>query len=107
MVGESCYDSHLVSEERKDLTIPDIMRMEWQANQFASCLLLPHKNFLKAFEAEAKRRGIINRGFGSLFVDGQKCNVTSMILITSHLMKKFMVSKTVVIIRMKQLGIMQ
>ncbi|MDO7084888.1 ImmA/IrrE family metallo-endopeptidase [Pseudocolwellia sp. AS88] len=107
MVEESCYDSHLVSEERKDLSIPDIMRMEWQANQFASCLLLPKKTFIKAFEAEAKRRGIINKGFGPLFVDGQKCNVTSMIFITSHLMKKFMVSKTVVIIRMKQLGIMQ
>lgn len=107
MVGESCYDSHLVSEERNDLTIPDIMRMEWQANQFASCLLLPHKAFMKAFEVEAKRRGVINKGFGALFVDGQKCNLTSMILITSHLMKKFMVSKTVVIIRMKQLGIMQ
>jgi Zn-dependent peptidase ImmA (M78 family) len=107
MVGESCYDSHLVSEERNDLTIPDVMRMEWQANQFASCLLLPKKTFMKAFEAEAKRRGVINRGYGSLFVDGQKCNVASMILITSHLMKKFMVSKTVVIIRMKQLGIMQ
>ena len=107
MVGESCYDSHLVSEERKDLSIPDIMRMEWQANQFASCLLLPRKSFIKAFKEEAKRRGIINRGFGSLFVDDQKCNITTMAFVTSHLMKKFRVSKTVIIIRMKQLGIMQ
>lgn len=106
MVGESCYESHL-SDECEGISLTDIMRMEWQANQFASCLLLPKKAFIKSFLEQAKIRGIANRGFGPLFVDGQSCNIAALNLLTSSLMKIFGVSKTVVIIRLKQLGIMQ
>ncbi|MGS0689866.1 ImmA/IrrE family metallo-endopeptidase [Shewanella sp. 30m-9] len=107
MVGENCLDSHLVSVDRTDIILKDVMRMEWQANQFAACLLLPRRAFIKAFLAETEKRGIVDRGFGLLFVDGQSCNVSAMNSISVSLMKRFNVSKTVVIIRMKQLRILR
>lgn len=103
---ESCYDSHL-NEARDDVSIKDIIRLEWQANQFASCLLLPKKQFITAFARQALARGVSDRGFGPLFVDDQQCNLNTSHLITISLMKSFNVSKTVVIIRLKQLGIMR
>ena len=107
MLGERCLDSHLVSVERTDLQLMDVIRMEWQANQFAACLLLPQKAFLVALLEQIEKRGIVNRGFGLLFVDGQRCNILAMNSIASILMRRFKVSKTVVIIRMKQLGVLQ
>lgn len=106
MINEKCYDSHL-TDDHKDINLKDLMRLEWQANQFASCFLLPKKTFLEAFFEQAKIRGISNRGFGALFVDSQHCNLTTFNLITYSLMKQFNVSKTVVTIRLKQLGIMR
>ncbi|MEP7735996.1 ImmA/IrrE family metallo-endopeptidase [Vibrio parahaemolyticus] len=105
ILRESCYDSHL-DEVRNDVSIRDIMRLEWQANQFASSLLLPKKQFVRAFLEQARTRGIHNRGFGALFVDDQYCNKELLNLVTLSLMKQFNVSKTVIIIRLKQLGIM-
>ncbi|EHH1047122.1 ImmA/IrrE family metallo-endopeptidase [Vibrio parahaemolyticus] len=105
ILRESCYDSHL-DEARNDVSIRDIMRLEWQANQFASSLLLPKKQFVMAFLEQARTRGIHNRGFGALFVDDQFCNKELLNLVTLSLMKQFNVSKTVIIIRLKQLGIM-
>ncbi|WP_163934886.1 ImmA/IrrE family metallo-endopeptidase [Paraferrimonas sp. SM1919] len=107
MLGESCLDTHLVGADRTDIVLKDIMRMEWQANQFAASLLLPKKAFIKAFLVEVEKQGIVDRGFGLLFVDGQSCNQSTMHSISVALMKRFNVSKTVVIIRMKQLGIMR
>lgn len=104
ILRERCYDSHL-EEKRNDVSIKDIMRLEWQANQFASFLLLPKKQFVRAFQEQARIRGISNRGFGALFVDEQSCNKAALNLVTHSLMKQFSVSKTVVIIRLKQLGI--
>ncbi|RFD44901.1 hypothetical protein H330_013425, partial [Vibrio parahaemolyticus 3631] len=106
ILRESCYDSHL-DEARNDVSIRDVMRLEWQANQFASSLLLPKKQFVMAFLEQARTRGIHNRGFGALFVDDQCCNKELLNLVTLSLMKQFNVSKTVIIIRLKQLGIMR
>ncbi|GAA0556120.1 ImmA/IrrE family metallo-endopeptidase [Rheinheimera aquimaris] len=103
---ERCYNSHL-SESRDDISIKDIMRLEWQANQFASCVLLPKKAFVNAFIEQANVRGIKNRGFGALYVDEQRCNISALNLVTASLMKQFNVSKTVIVIRLKQLGIIR
>lgn len=103
---ERCYDSHL-GEIREDVSMKDVMRLEWQANQFASSLLLPKKQFVRAFLEQARVRGIYDRGFGSLFVDEQQCNKASLNLVTHSLMRQFNVSKAVVIIRLKQLGIVR
>lgn len=49
MAGEYCEAKDFEFENPPDLGVKDIMRMEWQANHFASCLLLPKKPFLADF----------------------------------------------------------
>lgn len=51
--------------------------MEIQANYLASCLLMPRERFRKAFYEQLQIRGVQNKGFGPLFVDTQKCNLSS------------------------------
>jgi len=41
MSGEQCHESAVDLDNPFEVGIKDIMRMEWQANQFASSLLLP------------------------------------------------------------------
>lgn len=49
MQEEYCTESDLEIEDQRDFGINDINGMEWQANYFASCLLLPKKTFVLDF----------------------------------------------------------
>ncbi|NOQ13381.1 MAG: ImmA/IrrE family metallo-endopeptidase [Methyloprofundus sp.] len=104
MSAEMCVESSLDLEKVNDLGIKDIMRMEWQANQFASYLLLPLCEFTKTFNSIALRNGLSNRGFGVLYLDNQKCNQDAYFNVTSPLMKRYNVSRKVIKIRLKKLG---
>ncbi len=104
MSGEICIESTLDSEKKIDVGIKDIMRMEWQANQFASYLLLPTSNFIQAFKSIAARNGISDRGFGVLYLDDQKCNQDSYYNVTTPLMNIYKVSRRAIKIRLKKLG---
>jgi Zn-dependent peptidase ImmA (M78 family) len=104
MSGESCLDSSLDLENAKDVGIKDVMRMEWQANQFASCLLLPKRQIVKSFTSIASSIGLLDRGFGILFLDDQMCNQEAYYRVSSELMKRYQVSRTAIKIRLKKLG---
>ena len=91
-------------EDPVDVGIRDIVRMEWQANQLASCLLLPKRDFVQSFLSEAAKNGVSNRGFGILYLDNQHCNMSTFFSVTAPLMGKYKVSRTVVKIRLKKLG---
>ncbi|MCW9026338.1 MAG: ImmA/IrrE family metallo-endopeptidase [Thiovulaceae bacterium] len=104
MSGEICMESTLDSEQKIDVGLKDVMRMEWQANQFASHLLLPKDHFINTFKSIAARNGISNRGFGVLYLDSQKCNQDAYYSITSPLMKQYKVSRRAIKIRLKKLG---
>lgn len=104
MTGEKCHESSLDLENPDEVGIRDIKRMEWQANQFASCLLLPKSDFVQTFLSVAARNGLSNRGFGVLYLDSQKCNMDAFYSVTSPLMKRYKVSRSVVKIRLKKLG---
>ena len=41
MVRESCHEKDIEVEYLDSVNLKDVRRMEWQANYFASCLLLP------------------------------------------------------------------
>jgi Zn-dependent peptidase ImmA (M78 family) len=86
--------------------IEDIIKMEWQANQLASFLLLPLENFLQDVFLLIKEYKIINRGFGILYVDNQGCNIKTFIQITSRLMYKYKVSRKVIELLLNKLGIL-
>jgi len=104
MFGEKCHESSLDLENPDEVGIRDVMRMEWQANQFASCLLLPNREFVQTFWSIATKNGLSNRGFGILYLDGQKCNLDAFYSVTSPLMNRYKVSRSVVKIRLKKLG---
>lgn len=104
MSGEKCHESSMDLEDPVDVGIRDIVRMEWQANQLASCLLLPKQDFVQSFLSVGARNGLSDRGFGILYLDNQHCNKSKFFSIAAPLMKKYKVSRTVVKIRLKKLG---
>jgi Zn-dependent peptidase ImmA (M78 family) len=106
MAGEYCEARDFEFENPADLGLKDIMRMEWQANHFASCLLLPKNPFLTDFFSIVEDIKLKNRGFGVIYLDNQKINIANYRRVTSALMKKYKVSRTVVKIRLKKFGLL-
>ena len=104
MVGEKCHESSLDIEKPYEVGMKDVMRMEWQANYFASCLLLPKRQFIQSFWSIAARNGLSNRGFGVLYLDDQKCNQDAYYSVTSPLMMRYKVSRSAIKIRLKKMG---
>jgi len=107
MAGEYCEAQDFDFDEVVDIGIKDIMRMEWQANRFASCLLLPREPFLADFFSIAEDIGLDDRGFGILFLDNQRCNIDSYHRVTNTLKREYGVSRSVVKIRLKKLGLLK
>lgn len=104
MTSEKCHQSSIDLDEPEDIGIRDVMRMEWQANQFASCLLLPKSKVAPDFISLVSGMGIINRGYGVLYVDDQPCNLDAYFKISNVLINKYKVSRSVVKIRLSKLG---
>ena len=88
-------------------TDDNIRRMEWQANHFASCLLLPAVPFLEDFEALAKEYDLRDRGFGLLYLDDQPCNQSVYYGVTDRLVRAYKVSRTVVRVRLENLQLLR
>jgi Zn-dependent peptidase ImmA (M78 family) len=105
MTGEYCEEIDFERSGPIDLGIEDVNRMEWQANYFASSLLLPREHFVHDFFEIVDDLNLVNR-FGPLFVDHQRCNQDNFIIVTNKLMQKYDVSRTVVEIRLKNCGLM-
>jgi Zn-dependent peptidase ImmA (M78 family) len=106
MTGEYVEEVDLDVENPINLGVKDIMRMELQANYFASCLLLPTSQFVAEFFSVAESFGLRDRGFGVLYLDEQPCNLESFYNITYILKTKYQVSREVVKLRLKRLGLL-
>jgi len=104
MTKEQFHEEDFELENIENLNLKDIQRMEWQANYFASCLLLPKTQFLESFAGLVEYFGLSNRGYGLIYLDNQKCNLDTFYQITSPLMKNFQVSRSVVKLRLISLG---
>ncbi len=79
----------------------DIDWMEWQANQYASSLLMPMQIFRTALIIIQEELGLSKRG--TIFIDEQQDNQITFFKILSSLSLKFGVSKTAVQIRLNTL----
>lgn len=87
---------------------PDgIERIEWQANYFASCLLMPEMVFVDQFRHLCRRFDIHDHGFGELFLDEQECNKENYLRVTDRLMNAFGVSRQAARIRLETLGLLR
>lgn len=80
--------------------------MEWQANTFASCLLMPSEDFQIAFGLLLRQLGIRNRGHGPLYLDSQPDNISQFETVCATLSRYFKVSKTAIRLRMRALGLL-
>lgn len=81
-----------------------IAKLEWQANMFASFILLPCIPFVNRVNRYFKDRSITK---GYLFIDYQRCNRADSDYVIGHLSQDFSVSKEVVKIRMQNLGLLE
>ena len=106
MDRENCREEDIAIDHSHVINISDIYRMEWQANYFASCLLLPKKQFEQEFFMQAKIHKLFDRGYGLLYLDDQRCNIDTFYRVTAPLVKKFKVSRTVVKLRLIELGVL-
>jgi Zn-dependent peptidase ImmA (M78 family) len=104
MERETCHEEDIDTEGAGTVNLKDVHRMEWQANYFASCLLLPIEEFEKEFFRQAVTHDLSDRGYGLLYLDDQKCNLDTFYKITASLMKKFQVSRNVIKYRLSKLG---
>jgi Zn-dependent peptidase ImmA (M78 family) len=95
-----CIDNELF------ISVEEIMKIEFQANRFASFLLLPTKSFLKDIHTFLTDYDIKDRGVGLFFVDNQRCNTETYLKITSQLMHRYKVSRQVIELRLKNLKIL-
>jgi Zn-dependent peptidase ImmA (M78 family) len=107
MIGERCLDEDLNIEEPPQIMIKDIMKMEYQANYFASCLLIPKISLSQQFLSIASNLELYDKGYGILYVDNQQCNQDTYYRVTGELMRVYGVSRIAIKIRLKELGFLK
>ncbi len=105
--AESFDTQDLETSEKDDFESDLIRRLEWQANRFASSLLLPHRQFTLSAVMKAEAMGIRDKGFGLIYRDHQPENQRNYMRITSALMDEFAVSRKAVEVRLKELGFLR
>jgi hypothetical protein len=105
--AESFDQQDFETSEKDDVASDMIRRLEWQANRFASSLLLPHRQFARSAVMKAESLCIRDKGFGLIYRDHQLENQRNYITITSALMDEFRVSRKAVEIRLKELGFLR
>jgi Zn-dependent peptidase ImmA (M78 family) len=77
--------------------------LEWQANYYASALLMPREIFKAGLIMQQKQMGISR--VGSIFVDHQPSNQSDFFQLLTRLSQYFKVSKTAVEIRLLKLNL--
>lgn len=79
--------------------------LEWQANSFASSLLIPRQTFLTAFHECIEKSGN-SRNKPYIYLDSQPHNVGFLKEIKSALIEIYKVSPSAIEVRMKELGLL-
>ena len=107
MSREFCQQSDFSLERSATSKGTNVARMEFQANYLAASLLLPKQNVVADFRTLVRDLDLPNRGFGSLYVDNQACNLQSFDVVVGHLTRKYGVSHTAATIRLQSLGLLK
>jgi Zn-dependent peptidase ImmA (M78 family) len=105
MKAESVDESDIEKDDM-DLGIDDLRHLEWQANYFASCILLPRNALMASALWQARYMDLWDRGHGLIFVDNQPGNIDNYSVFTAALMNEYAVSRTTISIRLKALGLL-
>jgi Zn-dependent peptidase ImmA (M78 family) len=106
MSNKYCYSADFeLKRYSADMGI-NTQRMEYQANYFASCLLMPRRYFLEEFWRLVESYDVNLRGSNALYVDDQRCNIQNYRVFLSHLSKRFSVSKEAAKIRLESMDLL-
>jgi Zn-dependent peptidase ImmA (M78 family) len=108
MTEESSTDKE-VTTSRLALDVNNvgaIGRMEWQANYFASCLLLPRSNVETLTRSIATKIGLRDRGFGLLYLDHQPENQTQCRRVIREIRNTFKASYSATKYRLQDIGLL-
>ncbi|MEO0542236.1 MAG: ImmA/IrrE family metallo-endopeptidase [Pseudomonadota bacterium] len=102
---DSVFDDDVIHEDQGEKTrLYD--RLEYQANEFASSLLLPYECFDRQLAKWRATLGIIDRGFGYVFVDDQIDNLRTFHELLGVLSTYFDVSKQMITVTMTKRGLL-
>lgn len=107
MKREYCDERDFALGDRRAENITNIARLEFQANYFASTLLMPYRDFLTDFLRLSEEINLPNKGFGCLYVDNQPCNQHNYMYVTTRLKFLYGVSRKAVDIRLEGLGLLK
>lgn len=106
MKSEYTKEDDLDNSAPQKLALKQLGRLEWQANYFASCLLLPVDSITREFYLALHEFDIRDKGWGPLFVDRQRDNQHNYYSVTDLLKNKFQVSRQALDIRLGGLGLL-
>lgn len=84
----------------------DTARLEFQANYFAACLLMPDLHVEALLIRLLKIHKIKNRGFAYLFLDKQTCNLDAYFTISKVMMNYFGVSRAAITNKLEELKLL-
>jgi len=106
LVYDTMQDSEYDKVLGKHVLINAKHWIEWQANRFAACLLLPQKSLLAQTVIYQLNNGI-NCHRGTIYVDHQQCNQQAFDLMKEQFSEYFGVSKATLEHRLSDLGILK
>ncbi len=78
--------------------------IEWQANRFASYILIPEKNLKVHLITKQMHLGISK--YGHIYLDNQSINLQDYHMIMEYLKFQFNTTKTTILYRMQELGLL-
>ena len=106
-MAQEVYDSQSDSKYdpaiRRYALLTEKHWIEWQANQFAACLIMPRKSVLGKLILWQVTEGIRNRG--KVYLDHQPDNIRNFKVMITLLAYEFKVSRTILEYRMNDLEI--
>ena len=91
---------------RETAELSDLGWVEWQANEFSMCLILPHR-FLLSLVIQAQIEFGINRNLGTIYLDDQLCNKRDCRKIVARIKELFSVNESLLWRRLRFLGILE
>lgn len=80
--------------------------LEWQANRFASAILMPRATVRPAIVDKQEALGVL-RNRGKIFVDHQWQNITDYYAIVDYLRAIYQTSRRMILIRLRELKVLQ
>ena len=107
LVRESCDDEDFSLHRSLPIESSDVARLEFQANFLAACLLMPRTHVAEDFHRLVRSLEISDRGFGTLYLDDQPCNLQNFRTVTDGLMQRYGVSRSAAQIRLQSLGLLR